>query len=234
MSVRGSEEAVRGASGLDVESYRAYRRQVQDSFEEWYKGNKDSWSNGAVKDTVGEFILGSAPAAEPGRRRRVLDIGCGRGRQTALLADGLDADVVGLDLLAFWEPPAITRGSLRFHQGDFFHFVEGPVDMLVDSGCLHHQRQEDWRPWVLHGASLLREGGIWALNIFLSPDGRITDKRLPDGRSNWWLPEEHVIDLFRGCGLSLVARRVIDRNFQYEGHWLQYLVLAFENEPREG
>jgi SAM-dependent methyltransferase len=233
MSARGSEETLRETSGGEAEDYRVYRQQVQDSFQQWYSGNRDSWSGGAVKATVGAFILGSAPAAERGRRRRILDIGCGRGRQTARLADELDADVVGLDLLDVWEPPAITRGALRFHQGDFLGFAEGPMDMLVDSGCLHHQRQEDWRPWVLHGASLLRGGGIWAVNIFLSPDGEIADKRLPDGRSNWWLPEDLVTGLFESCGFSLVARDVVDRNFQYEGHWLQYLSLAFRREQVE-
>ncbi|WP_079127281.1 class I SAM-dependent methyltransferase [Streptomyces sp. TP-A0874] len=207
--------------------YSAYREQVRDSFQQWYGSGRDSWSGGPIKSRVTEFILSTAPPAEPGRRRRVLDIGCGRGHQTAELAEGLDADTVGLDLLDVWAPPPVTRGSLRFRQGDFLGFHEGPMDMLVDSGCLHHQRRQDWERWVRHGGALLREGGVWTVNIFLSPDGDVVDKRLPDGRSNWWLTEELVTELFTGCGFDPVARQEVDRNFQYEGHWLRYLTLAF-------
>lgn len=78
-----------------------------------------------------------------------------------------------------------------------------------------------------HGASLLREGGVWTVNIFLSPDGEVVDKQAADGRSNWWLTEELVIDLFARCGLTRAASQEIDRNFQYEGHWLRYLNLSF-------
>lgn len=211
--------------------YPTYRQRVQDSFQQWYGSGRDSWSGGGVKDLITEFILRSAPPAEHGRRRKVLDIGCGRGHQTAQLAEELDADVVGLDLIDVWEPPSVGRGSLRFRQGDFLGFREGPMDLLVDSGCLHHQRREDWEPWVRHGAALLREGGVWTVNIFLSPDGAIVDKRLPDGRSNWWLTEELVTGLFAECGLTHVESQEIDRNFQYEGHWLKYLNLSFSRAP---
>ena len=207
--------------------YAAYREVVRDSFRHWYADERDSWSGGDVKCQVIEFIAASAPAAGPGRKRRVLDIGCGRGYQTAQLAERLDADATGLDLLDVWGPPAVRRGSLRFRQGDFLDFDDGPVDLLVDSGCLHHQRREDWEPWVRHGGSLLRPGGVWAVNIFLSPHAGVVSRQLPDGRHNWWLTEESVTALFAECGLAATARRDIDRHFQYEGHWLKYLAMAF-------
>ncbi|WP_158727359.1 class I SAM-dependent methyltransferase [Streptomyces sp. NRRL S-31] len=221
--------------GGDLSSgYTAYRRTVQDSFAQWYGADRDSWSGGPVKSRITEFLLRSAPAAEAGRRRSVLDIGCGRGLQTAQLAEGLDADVVGLDLIDVWAPPVTGRGSLRFQRGDFLGFDERPMDYLVDSGCLHHQRREDWEPWVRHGSGLLRAGGVWAVNIFLSPDGAVVDKRLADGRSNWWLTEEVVTDLFTAHGFTHVASEEVDRNFQYEGHWLKYLTLAFSRVGGRG
>jgi SAM-dependent methyltransferase len=207
--------------------YAAYRQVVCASFHHWYAQDRDSWSGGDVKSQVTEFIIGSAPAASPGCRRRVLDIGCGRGYQTAHLAERLDADATGLDLLDVWDCPSANRGSLRFRQGDFLDFGDGPMDLLVDSGCLHHQRREDWGPWVRHGGTLLRLGGVWVVNIFLSPHGDVVSKQLPDGRHNWWLTEESVTSLFAECGFTTAGRREIDRHFQYEGHWLKYLTMAF-------
>ncbi|GHJ36888.1 class I SAM-dependent methyltransferase [Streptomyces sp. TS71-3] len=209
------------------DAYESYRKTVADSFQQWYSSGRDSWSKGGVKSRVTEFIVESAPAAAPGKRRRVLDIGCGRGYQTAEFAEDLDADVVGLDLLDVWDPPAVERGSLLFRQGDFLDFHDGPMDLLVDGGCLHHQRRDDWEPWVRHGARLLRPGGVWAVNIFLSPDGDVVTKQLADGRHNWWLTEEAVTALFEACGLAFSGSEEVDRNFQYEGHWLKYLTLAF-------
>jgi hypothetical protein len=116
---------------------------------------------------------------------------------------------------------------LRFCQGDFLDFADGPVDLLVDSGCLHHQRQEDWLPWVRHGSTLLRPGGAWTVNIFLSPHGDVESRQLADGRHNWWLTEESVTSLFTDAGFTVMARQEIDRDFQYEGYWLKYLNLAF-------
>lgn len=207
--------------------YQDYRATVRASFQEWYDAGRDSWTASPTNDRVTAFAIRSAPPGAAGRRRRVLDVGCGKGRQTALLAEELDADCVGVDLLDVWAPEPVRRGTVTFHQGDFLGYDEGAVDLLVDNGCLHHQRREDWEPWVRHGRTLLRDGGRWVVSCFLSPHGDIVDKTLHDGRHNWWLTEEYVGELFAGAGFTLEDREEIDRDFTYEGHALKYLVLAF-------
>ncbi|MFF3212613.1 class I SAM-dependent methyltransferase [Streptomyces sp. NPDC002886] len=229
-----TRETVNGRSAADAEAaerdYCGYREVVRSSFKQWYKDNRDSWSGAVTNDRVTHFTIAAAPTdkTEPGAGpARVLDIGCGRGLQTASLAEWLDADVTGLDLLDVWDTPDVAHGKTRFHQGDFLGFHAEGLDLLVDNGCLHHQRREDWAPWVEHGRKMLRPGGVWVVSVFLSPDGAITPHPLADGRLNWWLTEELVTELYEANGFRSTGRLEIDRHFVYEGHHLKYLTLSF-------
>lgn len=212
---------------MPTEEYAGYREVVSESFRSWYGQQRDSWTGTDTNARVTEFVLGTAPAQEADRRRTVLDVGCGRGLQTVALAEALDADAVGLDLLDVWDAPAPGRGRVRHRQGDFLSFTDGPTDLLVDNGCLHHQRQEDWQRWVRHGHGLLRPGGVWAVSTFLSPHGETVAHPLDDGRLNWWVTEQALRDLFEPEGFEFRGRTEIDRDFHYEGHWLKYLALSF-------
>ncbi|MFI2379120.1 class I SAM-dependent methyltransferase [Streptomyces sp. NPDC018964] len=217
-------------TGTDtVADYPAYRRIVADSFGTWYGQGRDSWTGDATSAQVTGFVHAQAPVPPAGRRLRVLDVGCGRGRQSTDLATRLDADVTGLDLLRVWDAPPPERGRARFVQGDFLDHTEdtGALDLVVDNGCLHHQRRTDWPAWAAHGARLLRPGGALVVSVFLSPADEVTALPLDDGRLNWWLTERAVTDLYADAGLALSDRLVIDRDFQYQGHRLFYLVLSF-------
>ncbi|MEE1752038.1 class I SAM-dependent methyltransferase [Streptomyces sp. SP18CS02] len=89
-----------------------------------------------------------------GPGRRVLDLGCGPGRNALHLAS-MGFDVDGVDLspaaIAWAEERAGERAreragesapEVRFHRGDAFALVEagltGPYDLIYDSGCFHH------------------------------------------------------------------------------------------------
>ncbi|MEW1869958.1 class I SAM-dependent methyltransferase [Streptomyces caelestis] len=212
--------------------YTAYRQTVADSFGHWYGHARDSWTGADTNARVTRFACAQAPAATGAGRRRVLDVGCGRGRQTTEFAERLDADSTGLDLLDVWDAPPPARGRARFRQGDFLDFARTGHDLVVDNGCLHHQRRADWPAWAAHGARLLRPGGVLVVSVFLSPDGETTEMVLDDGRLNWWLTEQDVTGLYAGAGLAPVDRLVIDRNFRYRGHWLKYLALSFRTTDR--
>ncbi|WP_371572255.1 class I SAM-dependent methyltransferase [Streptomyces sp. NBC_01314] len=211
--------------------YAAYRRRVAGSFGHWYRRRRDSWTGAHTSEAITRFALEHAPHVT-GRRPKILDVGCGRGRQTTDLTERLDAEGTGLDLLDVWDTPPPARGRVRFRQGDFLQFTGAGQDLVVDNGCLHHQRRADWQAWAAHGAGLLRPGGVLVVSVFLSPDGTLTELPLDDGRLNWWLTEEIVTGLYGGAGLTPTGRLVIDRDFPYRGHRLAYLALAFRKDPR--
>lgn len=210
------------------EGYARYRESVAGSFAGWYDDGRDSWTDATTNDRVTEFAVRWAPAPLAGRPLTVLDVGCGRGHQSVTLAERLGAEVTGLDLLDVWDAPPPSRGSAVLRPGDFLAFTGPPVDLLVDNGCLHHQRSEDWLAWVDHGASLLRPGGVWVVSCFLSPTREVMFRPLPDGRINWWLTEELLVDLFAAAGLGALGRMEIDRRYvSRDGHRLRYLAVAF-------
>jgi len=80
------------------------------------------------------------------RPRRVLELGCGPGRNAVFLAKrGCEVDAVDLSPAAIaWarERAAEAGADVRFHLGDAFELTRadlvGPYDLVYDSGCFHH------------------------------------------------------------------------------------------------
>src|SRR3954451_9398945 len=91
------------ADHTEQSGYGDYRRVVADSFAHWYGQGRDSWTGADTNAQVTAFVRAQAPAAPGPARRRVLDVGCGRGHQSTQLAEHLDADTTGLDLLDVWD-----------------------------------------------------------------------------------------------------------------------------------
>ncbi len=78
------------------------------------------------------------------RTGRALDLGCGSGRNVRFLASrGHTVDGIDLSHEAIaWAQEQGTPASATFHVGDAFgdagDALEGPYDLVHDSGCLHH------------------------------------------------------------------------------------------------
>jgi SAM-dependent methyltransferase len=107
---------------------------------------------------------------------RVLELGCGHGRNAAYLA-GLGCDVDAVDFSA----PAIERarerarpaaGSVTFQCCSIFdaQLTEGSYDLVYDSGCFHHLAPHRRRDYVELVTRALRPGGRFGLVCF-RPEG---------------------------------------------------------------
>jgi SAM-dependent methyltransferase len=107
---------------------------------------------------------------------RVLELGCGNGRNAIYLAGrGCTVDAVDFSAQAIgWAAERAGRAgvSVAFHRCSIFgaRFIAGSYDFVYDSGCFHHippHRRGDYTSLV-HRA--LRPGGSYGLVCF-GPDG---------------------------------------------------------------
>lgn len=105
---------------------------------------------------------------------RVLDLGCGPGRNARYLAArGFTVDAVDLSsaAIAWAEERAREAGAaVRFHRGDAFTLagtvLRGPYDLVHDSGCFHHLPPHRRISYLSLLDRVLAPGGHLALTCF--------------------------------------------------------------------
>jgi len=129
------------------------------------------WQSTEASPYIVERLRVVAQAAPGGR---LLDLGCGEGRHCILAAE-MGFTVTGVD----YEPLAIGRAlgnvrragredKVRFAVADIFAlpFRAGSFDVLLDFGCLHHQKKSDWVRYLAMVRTVLRPGGWFLLTTF--------------------------------------------------------------------
>jgi SAM-dependent methyltransferase len=102
-----------------------------------------------------------------------LDLGCGEGRH-AILAAKLGFRVTAVD----YEPLALERARrwarVKGAEGIIFRIADilkmpapkAPFDVVLDYGCLHHQKKSAWPAYKAFVLSALRPGGFFVLSVF--------------------------------------------------------------------
>ncbi|MFB8081762.1 class I SAM-dependent methyltransferase [Streptomyces sp. NPDC056013] len=116
---------------------------------------------------------------------RALDLGCGPGRNSLYLASlGYEVDAVDLSATAIrWaEERAAEAGAtgIRFLCGDAFTApLEGPYDLVYDSGCFHHLPPHRRVSHLALLDRVLAPGGHFALTTFAAGEGGMGSE-LPD------------------------------------------------------
>jgi len=139
-------------------------------FHQAYRSGEHGWAT-EEPSPYAERSLRRLSKAIPGGR--LLDLGCGEGRHT-LAAARLGFRAVGVDL----ELLALERARRRagrqglkraaFLQADVLRlpFPDSCFDVLLDYGCLHHQRKADWPRYRASVLGALRPGGFYVLSAF--------------------------------------------------------------------
>lgn len=114
----------------------------------------------AVRDLVSNIPLQSP--------RRIIDLGCGPGNSTAVLASRWpDAHISGMDS----SPDMLAKAQsnmpgVAFAQGDLHTYQPEPgADLLFSNAVLHWLRREQRIPTVLRLLGGQRPGGVLALQV---------------------------------------------------------------------
>lgn len=154
------------------------------------------------------------------RRRRVLDAGCGAGRNLPFfLRHGFDVRAVDADaaavrsvrqLVASWNP-AIPPGQIQHGSIESLPWEDGSTDAVISSAVLHFARdegafgamvQEMWRVLAPRGLFFARLATSIGLERYLpSTTGRM---RLPDGSERFVTDEQTLLSWTSALGGILV------------------------------
>lgn len=145
----------------------------------------------------------------------LLDMGCGEGRH-ALAAAQRGFRVTAID----FEPLALERArrfagekgmrDITFRTADVLvlPFPDACFDIVLDYGCLHHQRKSDWLVYKAGVLRVLKPRGLYALSVF-SPRFRLFR-----GRRRRW----HIAGgAYRRCFSRNDLRELFQNEFEIIG-----------------
>lgn len=151
------------------------------------------WARGSP-----EVLLNKAMRAGPPGPRRALDVGCGAGTYSVVMARGGYA-VTGLDFM----PPALAMaGKTASEAGARVELVQGdatawqapqPFDLVLDCGCLHAFGDAQREAYKARLRQWLKPGGHFVLGHF---GKRHPFDWRPMGPRRW--KRERVLALFAG------------------------------------
>jgi len=190
-------------------------------FREAYRAGKHGWETEDPSPCAVAFLKRVRKQVPAGSK--LLDIGCGEGRH-CLAASRLGFSVTGID----YEPYALKRArylamikhveGIRFRKANVYSlpFLPSSFDVVLDYGCLHHQRKSDWTDYRASVLRVLKPFGFYILSVF-SPRFRFFQ-----GRKRPW----HIAyGAYRRCFTQQDISALFGRHFE---------ILATAEEQGEG
>jgi SAM-dependent methyltransferase len=139
-------------------------------FHEAYRTGKHGWEKQEPSPYALAFLR---RVRKQGGEPRLLDVGCGEGRH-CFAAQRLGFRVTGID----YEPLALRRArararalhvsGIRFQLADVFALPFPPYffDVILDYGCLHHQKMSGWAAYQESVLRVLKPSGYYVLSVF--------------------------------------------------------------------
>lgn len=191
--------------------------------EEQQKYYSEEWKTLELSDKPGrsgwrtnvpapDFIQFAAWLKEKSIKGKALDLGCGGGRHSIVLAQA-DFEVYGIDFaesaIKQADRNAATAGvsdATHFQVGDTLTLPYGDkfFDVINDDGCLHHIDPKDWPMYVRNIQRVIKPGGILRIKAFSkncgyfranSPDDTQWTK-LKDSGYTYFFTEQDIRRLF--------------------------------------
>ena len=197
-------------------------------FRQAYRTGRHGWGIQEPSPYAVEFLRRLAallPKNVPGGR--LLDVGCGEGRH-AIAAAKLGFQVTAID----FEPLALKRArrfaaqhgakSTRFQVANMLAlpFADSAFDIVLDYGCLHHQKKSAWPAYKANVLRVLKPGGFYVLSVF-SPrfylfHGSRRPWHIAQGAYRRYFTRRDLTRLFAG---ELRIMELTEEKGEHQGFW---------------
>lgn len=105
-------------------------------------------------------LMGAAWSGQNGCPR-LLVVGCGQGIEAAVLAQDLNAQVVGIDIEEHFDPRAVERVTLQLGDAMALTFDDASFDIVYSFHALEHITDPHRALSEMH--RVLRPGGLWCI-----------------------------------------------------------------------
>jgi SAM-dependent methyltransferase len=193
-------------------------------FRDAYRTGKHGWAEEEPSPYALKFLRRLKRIIPNGR---LLDIGCGEGRH-AIVARKMGFSVTAVD----YEPLALKRAralakakeaaGIVFRMVDVLHMPapETRFDVVLDYGCLHHQRKADWPAYKASVLRVLSLRGFLILSVF-SPKfalflGSDRNWHIAQGAYRRFFTRRDLLGLF---GPEFESLEMIEENGCQHGFW---------------
>jgi SAM-dependent methyltransferase len=140
-------------------------------FRQAYETGQHGWQTGEPSPYVATNL---ATVRSNTAGRRLLDLGCGEGRHCLLaarmgfLATGADYELMAIRRAEDNARRAGLANRIHWLVADIFAlpFTRGSFDVVIDYGCLHHQKKSDWPRYRAAILAALSAEGYFLLSVF--------------------------------------------------------------------
>lgn len=147
-----------------------YQNILKSAFSCHYQESSDKWTEDAELRSIPSLIQGYLKLVN--NNLEVLDLGCGAGKDVEYFAK-LGNSVLGLDICHHdnWETIKSFFNRVDFICNDFMQVkLEPKFNLILDSGCFHHQHPNHYVKYLNKIYSLLSIDGDFVISTFKSND----------------------------------------------------------------
>ena len=197
-------------------------------FHQAYRSGRHGWATQDPSPCAVDFLKRLKRLVPGGR---LLDVGCGEGRHSIAAAQ-LGFKVTAID----YEPLALGRArrfaqtrqarGIAFRKADVLRLrlPDACFDVVLDYGCLHHQRKSDWPGYKASLVRVLKAGGYFVLSVFTRRFPLFRGRRrwhIAQGAYRRWFARRDILGLF---GSDFEVLELVEEKRERRGFWHALMV----------